>query len=162
MKVIKLEDGTEVKISDESYQNMLDAVRRETYDDIAVKLFKDTGVYWLTTGGTIHGPCTLGAGSIAIKHLNNCTTSAQAQKLLAYNQLMNVAKYLNNGWKQTADDRRGFIFMIDPAELGPYYIEIRSTEVLAQDVVFKTKELAKKALEILGEDVILKALNPNY
>ena len=84
---------------------------------------------------------------------NNVTSKAQGEKLMAINQLMIVAKYLNGLYPDIPDMG---------AEL---YIDTHGYPAIYKYsycfVTFRSEELAKKAIEILGEDVIKLALTVN-
>lgn len=89
---------------------------------------------------------------------NNPTSWRQLQQLLALNKLMNVAKYLNGDWEPDWNDRhqhKWFIFY--DHQLSGLYLAIHYTQRFAS-VYFKSEELALKAIEILGEEEVKKAL----
>lgn len=86
-----------------------------SYEDVAKELFFEKRAYFITSEGNINSLIT----SSHYKDLNNCTSEKQTKKLLAINQLMNVAKYLNakekpkeNGVMYHIKDNRG-ILVID-------------------------------------------------
>ena len=156
MPKITLENGIEVEISQESYNNLVKAVQPKTYDDIAKTLFLDKETHYVTKQGTI--------GSVdKLKSLwecpNNCTTRKQAEKLLAMNKMMNVAKYFNGDW-QAVFDGATTNWMI--------YYDINKLTIIGYKyihssfVYFKTKELAQQAIEILGEETIKLALSTDW
>lgn len=74
--------------------------------------------------------------------------------------LMNVAKYLNDDWQPNMCD----------ATKNNYYIMIQDNQIMVAnvslmtclDVYFKSRELAEKAIEILGEETIRLALCTDY
>ena len=75
---------------------------------------------------------------------------------------MNVAKYLNGDWQPDWDDEnsRKWYIKIDGKKRilcvsGNYYIQISA-------IYFNTEELAKQAIEILGEETIRLALCTDY
>lgn len=84
----------------------------------------------------------------------------QAARLFAINKLMNVAEYLNKGWKPDWDNinepRYSIIYDHDdkevPLGVGSCY------NIQEASAVFKDFELALQAIEILGEDTIKIAL----
>lgn len=75
---------------------------------------------------------------------------------------MNVAKYLNGDWKPNwdeVDERKYFIYtcLIDS------YIGVKSATIHMYDIVyFKSEELARQAIEILGEQTIKTALSTDW
>ena len=156
MPKITLENGIEVEISQESYNNLVKAVQPKTYDDIAKLLFLDQQVYFLQNDGSIKNIETLRS---LWELPNNCTTRKQAEKLLAMNKIMNVAKYLNGDW-QAVFDGATTNWMI--------YYDINKLTIIGYKyihssfVYFKTKELAQQAIEILGEETIKLALSTDW
>ena len=67
-----------------------------TYENIAKSLFMNNKTYYIDTLGDIF---ICNSGTIYYNSKINCTSEKQAKKLLAINQLMNVAKYLNGNWE---------------------------------------------------------------
>lgn len=130
-----------------------------TYEDIMYILFNDKVSYWINNRSSII--CnTLYDGWAEVKYPNNCTSHKQAEKLLAINKLMNLAKYLNEGWIPNWNDdieQKWFIFLIK----GNIDYHALSTMTFTT-IVFRTKELAQQAVEILGEDTIRLALCTDY
>ena len=66
-----------------------------TYDDILKKLFLNKDSYWFGTDKILS---TI-TGENSYNDMNNCTSMAQAKRMVAFNKLMNIAKYLNGNWK---------------------------------------------------------------
>ena len=126
-----------------------------TYSDICRKLFVGYGWFFTDAEGGIHH--TVGGNTYSCA--NNSTTKHQLECILAKNQLANVAKYLNDGWK--------------PKELETiYYIIDYSSDIedicectynqsyMYGRIIFKSRKLAQQAIEILGEETIKLALEP--
>lgn len=88
---------------------------------------------------------------------NNVTSRAQDEKLMAINQLMTVAKYLNslNCFNDSNCDGEIFTLAID-------FMDNEKILVISSRYDywygFKSVKRARKAIEILGEDVIRSAL----
>lgn len=88
-----------------------------------------------------------------------CSTAAHMDKIDAINNLIFVAKYLNDGWTPNFMDttRKYFIYIKDDETL------IASDFTCINSVVyFKSKYLANQAIKILGEETIKKALSADY
>lgn len=120
-----------------------------TYDDIAEKLFPKDGFYV--------NPCPK---NIKCHHLNNYASYKQNLRLSVISKLMNVAKYLNGDWKPDWNNNTE-----DKWFLGIKDNKIYTDSIITYNsglVYFKTKELAQKAIKILGEDVIHLALSTDY
>ena len=125
-----------------------------TYKDIAKELFLSKTKYHIDDCGLITQKTF---GSCSYKDKVNCTSKEQVEKLLAMNQLMNVAKYLNGDWR--ADFKKEvpkfFIYINDKNN-----IDISANyRIKEYFVYFKTKELTKQAIDILGEETIRLALS---
>lgn len=125
-----------------------------TYNDISYNLFYGK-VHHYISSSNVEKPIEAECGTIVYYNWPaRCTSKKQAEKLLAINKLMNVAKYLNGDWKPNWDDSNELKHYIC------YYlynntIVIGTTCNTCSDIVyFKSKELAQQAIEILGEETI--------
>lgn len=127
-----------------------------TYGDVAKKLFSDNITYYTNLYGEICSSST-GLADGKVGNPNNCTSEKQAQKLLAINKLMNVAKYLNRNWQPDWDNSKEAKYYL--YFYGKHYIDIDcSYQYIYCLVYFKSIELAQQAIEILGEETIKLAL----
>ena len=124
-----------------------------TYSDVCRKLFLGYGWFFTDAEGGIHH--TLGGDAYSCA--NNSATKHQLECILAKNKLANVAKYLNDGWKPNDGD---FVFCLTcrgdfENNLGivMYYFENYGNQI-----IFKTQESARQAIEILGEETVKLAL----
>lgn len=132
--------------------------KKLTYRDIAKELFKDKKTYYTDAFCNIRAIKAINDADINCYDVNNCTSEKQAKKLLALNQLMNVAKYLNGDWQPNWSD----------SEESKYYfrrnhtsneLQVGEALVVYSDIVyFKSEKLAKQAINILGEETIKLAL----
>lgn len=89
-----------------------------------------------------------------------CTSYRQYQKLLAINKLINLAKWLNGDWQPDwtcLHERRWYVFIGEGDK-----IEVSYSNYHCGDIYFKSRELAKQAIEILGEETIKLALCTDY
>ena len=124
------------------------------YHNIAEKLFLNKITYFINVNGEVGSYMLTENPSRA----NNATSRQQLEQLLALNKLMNVAKYLNGDWEPDWNDRhqhKWFIFY--DHQLSGLYLAIHYTQRFAS-VYFKSEELALRAIEILGEEEVKKAL----
>lgn len=75
---------------------------------------------------------------------------------------MNVAKYLNGNWKpnwNNEDEKKYIIFIDEQCNR----IVINCKYIVNMSIVyFQTEELAKKAIDILGEGTIKLALSTDW
>lgn len=115
-----------------------------TYDDICKELFYGKTAYWVQNNKINEGIVIYSYNDI-----ENCTSLAQAKRTLAFNKLQNIAKYLNKGWKPdfTGSNPR----TICKNRAGGYNF-LSNGLLQAGAIYFKTEELAKEAIRIMGED----------
>ena len=156
--MVTIPENCELKQDGNTY-TIVEKEKKLTYEDVARKLFSQKGFY-IGNAGTIESfkdTCYDG-----ISYGNNCISQKQAEKLLAINKLMNVAKYLNGDWQPDWDSVREIKYYI-------YYsnqykiLKIYSTVGVQSNVIFfKSKKLAEQAIEILGEETIKLALCTDY
>lgn len=124
-----------------------------TYDDIVKELFKYKKTYYIDIFCNIR---SIDKADISYKDINNCTSEKQLKKLLAINQLMNVAKYLNRDWQPDWNNDREYKYYlyVSDNEIQIDYMRCRCSNI----VYFKSKELAQKTIDILEEETIKLAL----
>jgi hypothetical protein len=144
------------EIKDRLKPPKFEEVKKLTYEDVAKRLFiPGVECFWATERGTIRSH----SYAMDITDPNASTSKKQVEKLQAINQLMNVAKYLNGDWKCKIG-YSCFVIVIsaDPNES----YKIICVDYPGTEVLFKSRELAQTAIEILGEDVIKLALSTDY
>lgn len=115
-----------------------------TYDDICRYLFFGKNAYWIQDNEIKKGFI-----SYSYNDIDNYTSLAQAKRTLAFNKLQNIAKYLNKGWKPD-------FTLICPYTIckncdGVYSL-LCNHKPQAGAIYFKTEELAKEAIRIMGEE----------
>lgn len=115
-----------------------------TYDDVCKKLFLDNKTYWLGDKQIR----SISMGGSYYKDINNCTSEAQAKRLLAYNKLMNIAKYLNGDWKPNFKDYSKKWSIRKYICYGIQY----SFELNEGSVYFKSADLAGEAILLMGKE----------
>lgn len=151
---IEIPEGYEIDKENSTFEKIVFKKVEEklTYEKIAEKLFKFETHYYIDSNGVIR------KNSAGWKCPNAAPTSQQLEKLLALNKLMNVAHYLNDGWEPNWNDGGQEKFYI-------YYNSATKTLNVSANfyynsgvVYFKSKEIAKQAIQILGEDIVKLAL----
>ena len=157
-QIIQIPDTLEIKEIKDGKIILVEKEKKLTYDDVARKLFLDGGEmhFYIDMGGYI---TTIVNRKFNYSCKNNANSEKQLEKLLAINMLMNVAKYLNDGWQpdwNKADAK--YCISINNDKIG---IDFVSTKNYV-DVYFISKELAEQAIEILGEETIKLALCTDY
>lgn len=116
-----------------------------TYDDVLKELFLDKIASWV--GRTKIYTATIGV--VNYNDQNNCTTEAQAKRLLAFNKMMNIAKYLNGDWKPDFDgDHENWHI----GKEGDTFLAMYTKYVNKASVYFKSKNIALEAIRLMGED----------
>lgn len=116
-----------------------------TYDDILKKLFLNKESFFV--GSSTISSMTTGVNSYS--HVNNCTSEAQAKRIIAFNKLQNIAKYLNGGWKPCFDgDNLNWNICKESDTFTAMY-----TRVLDKaNVYFKSESLTNEAICLMGEE----------
>ena len=153
---ITIPDGKIVDWDESKKQNKIVLKdKRLTYSDACRKLFVGYGWFFTDAEGGIHH--TLGGNTYSCA--NNSATKHQLECILAKNKLANVAKYLNDGWKPAVEDTAWYIISYgnNNIDIVNDYFQHSSC---SSRIIFKTKELAQQAIEIIGEETIKLALEP--
>lgn len=156
---IQVPEGYEIDKENSTFEEIkFKPIKKQiTYKDVAKELFDHKPYYWPDSQGDIWNFPELGC---LLTEANTCTSRKQAEKLLAINKLMNVAKYLSDGWKPDWNNTQENKWQINIYRDNFNYMV--STTSMDMAIPFKTKELAQQAVEILGEDVIRLALCTDY
>ena len=130
-----------------------------TYKDVCDKLFTD-GYWYLDNYGTILHNTFI---DVHIYELNNASTKHQLECILAKNKLANVARYLNGEWKWELG-KDAFLIMDRSSKDNEIDLDIIEYTFYPEraNVLFKSKEAAQQAIEILGEETVKLALEPLY
>ena len=156
---IEIPDGKIVDWDESKEQNKIVLKDKQlTYRDICRKLFVGYGWFFTDAEGGIHH--TLGGDAYSCA--NNSAAKHQLECILAKNQLANVAKYLNGDWKPWHDKSITSIVVLMETKTGvsPYEVINGSCASDCGSVWFKSKDLARQAIEILGEETVKLALEP--
>lgn len=115
-----------------------------TYDDICKKLFFNKTAYWVR-GKNIEE----GVIRESYNDSDNCTSVAQVKRVVAFNKLQNIAKYLNKGWKPDFCNTEKKWAIIKHVEgFSPKYIMMTNDA----NVYFKSKDLVNEAIRLMGEE----------
>lgn len=131
---------------DEKPTNDAEEGNPTTYDDICKDLFLLKDTYYLDNNKISSWVLT----SSNYKNFDNCTSIAQAKRMIAFNKLMNIAKYLNGGWKPDFRDATQKWFIAEQY-FGEYIAKFTYSGNYGI-VYFKSKCLANEAIRLMGED----------
>lgn len=116
-----------------------------TYDDVLKELFLDKIAFRVG----ISEICTATVGRANYNGLNNCTSHAQAKRLLAFNKLMNIARYLNGDWKPVFNGKNeNWLIRIENGKYVVRFIKWFDNG----SVYFKSEEAASEAIRLMGEE----------
>ena len=158
---IEIPEGYEVDKENSTFEKIVFKKVEEklTYTKIVNELFTGKRYYYTNDYGTIKESADpTKVNDFCDTDPNNAPTKHQLEKLLALNKLMNVAYYLNDGWKPDWDDgtQKKFFIYYD-STLNTIRIDYNK-EYNYGVVYFKSREFAGQAIKILGEETIKLAL----
>ena len=125
-----------------------------TYEDVCKKLFNGETYYTNTNGKICSADITQ-----YVTDPNNTTTKHQLECILAKNKLANVAKYLNDGWNPNVRYTAWYIISYGHNNIDIIDADFQHSHC-SRRIIFKTKELAQQAIEILGRETVKHALEP--
>lgn len=116
-----------------------------TYDDICKELFLNKITYWLGNKEINN----LYSDEYTYNNFNNCTSMAQAKRVVAFIKLQNIAKYLNGDWKPDfcSSGKKWAI----REEFGNFEPAFSVTENGAK-VYFKSEYATEEAIRLMGEE----------
>ena len=153
---IEIPDGKIVDWDESKKQNKLVLKDKQlSYEEVCKKLFKG-GQYYTDASGNIKKTYVMGT----ITDPNNATIEHQLECLIAKNQLANVAMFLNNGWQPNEDKEDYGWFIYYHEYNNKLYFSVSDGFDYNNNVLFKTKELAQQAIEILGKEIVMRAVEP--
>ena len=117
-----------------------------TYDDICKDLFYNKDAYYLDESNKVSSRVMTSSN---YNDFDNCTSIAQAKRMIAFNKLQNIAKYLNDGWKPDFDgDHENWGINKGGDTFIPLYTKILNKA----NTYFKNADLAYEAIRLMGED----------
>lgn len=116
-----------------------------TYNDVLKELYYGKTAYWLSCSNIEHTT----TGGDSYNDINNCASEAQCKRMVAFNKLQNIAKYLNNGWKPDFPGSNNYAICKNYA--GGYSL-IGNRKCQAGAIYFRTENLANEAIRLMGEE----------
>ena len=154
---IEIPDGKIVDWDESKKQNKLVLKDKQlTYEDICEKLFENEEYFYTNGGGDIHPSNSF----TSYYRPNNATTKHQLECILAKNKLANVAMFLNNGWAPNNDKKDYGWFVYYNGHDNKFDFSDAVEFCYDNNVLFKTEELAQQAIEILGKEIVMRAVEP--
>ena len=116
-----------------------------TYDDVLKELYFKKLAYWIYDQNIESGIQTDYNYDDAV----NCTSVAQTKRMVAFNKLQNIAKYLNGDWKPVFDgDHENWNICKD----GDTFNAMYTITLNRGSVYFKSEEAACEAVRLMGKD----------
>lgn len=115
-----------------------------TYGDVLKELYLDKTAYWVYDKSIESRK----QSSYNFEDAVNCTSVAQAKRMVAFNKLQNIAKYLNKGWQPNFRDNSKKWSICKYICYGTQC----TIETNEGNVYFKSADLADEAIRLMGED----------
>ena len=144
---INVPEGYEIDEENSTFECIkFKPIKKElTYEDVAEELFSDIGFYIISNGGIIPFDKTVGKDD-----KNNATNKNQLERLLALNQLLNIAEYYNS--KNSKEENKIYYINFDKRNL-EYFIQGYTSSIVVRGLIpiFNNKEDAKVVIN-----------NPNF
>lgn len=116
-----------------------------TYNDILKELYLNKKVYFVSSKSIQLST----ADVCSYKDIDNSASEAQAKRLIAFNKLMNIAKYLNDGW---CPDFCNYEKKWAIVKVGGNFYPKYNQDVNDGNVYFKNKDLTNEAIRLMGEE----------
>ena len=144
---INVPEGYEIDKENSTFECIkFKPIKKElTYEDMAEELFSDIGFYIISNGGIIPFDKTVGKDD-----KNNATNKNQLERLLALNQLLNIAEYYNR--KNSKEENKIYYINFDKRNL-EYFIQDYTSSIVVRGLIpiFNNREDAKAVIN-----------NPNF
>lgn len=115
-----------------------------TYNDICKELFYKKDAWYLNHNHIETWVQT----SSNYYDADNCTSEAQVRRMIAFNKLQNIAKYLNGGWKPNFKDGSKNWYIYKDILYGVTFNHTTNQGI----VYFKNADLAEEAIQLMGEE----------
>lgn len=129
---------------DEKPTNDAEEGKPITYGDRLKELYLGKTAYWAYGKSIESGK----QSSYNFEDAVNCTSVAQAKRMVAFNKLQNIAKYLNGDWKPDFDgDHENWSISKD----GDTFLAMYTRCLNKGSVYFKSEEAANSAILLMGE-----------
>lgn len=116
-----------------------------TYDNICKDLFYNKDAYYLDKSNKVSSWVMTSSN---YNDFDNCTSIAQAKRMIAFNKLQNIAKYLNGGWKPNFKDGSKNWYIYKDILYGVTFNHTTNQGI----VYFKNADLADEAIRLMGKD----------
>lgn len=138
LMVRKKQDG-EPALNEETQEKPI------TYADILKELYLGKTAYWIYDQNIEFGKQT----SYNFEDAVNSTSVAQAKRMVAFNKLQNIAKYLNGDWKPVFDRH---LENWNICKDGDTFLAMYTRILNRGSVYFKSEEVTNEAIRLMGEE----------
>ena len=116
-----------------------------TYDEVLKELYYKKTAYWAGRTRIFY----VTTNEDKYNDINNCASEAQCKRMVAFNKLQNIAKYLNKGWKPNfRSPEEKWCIIKDGERFSTRYNQSMNDA----SVYFKSKDLANEAIRLMGEE----------
>lgn len=126
-----------------------------TYDDVLKELYYRKTAYWVGSTRIFNGT----TDEYNYNDINNCASEAQCKRMVAFNKLQNIAKFLNKGWKPDFTYSSHYTICKDCT--GEYCF-LANDKYQSGAIYFKTEELAREAIRLMGESSLNDLFNEDW
>ena len=116
-----------------------------TYDDVLKELYYGKTAFWVCSTRISYAI----TNKNSYNDINNCASEAQCKRMVAFNKLQNIAKYLNKGWKPDFPDQNNYTICKNCA--GGVCL-LGNNKYQAGAIYFRTEDLANEAIRLMGEE----------
>lgn len=141
--------GWEFHSADNDVVTIRERKEELSYDEIAQSLFQNHKGYFISAIGEIED-ITI---RLSYACRSNCLTEQQANRMLVYNQLMNIAAFF-----EPNPQMGGVKYTISIGEDGEPQV-IRVTNHAITSVLFSSPEIARRAIQIITPEIIKQAFS---
>lgn len=126
-----------------------------TYDDICKALFYKKNAWYLNHNHIENWVQT----ASNYNDSDNCTSKAQVKRLIAFNKLMNIAKFVNKGWKSKYDgEHRNWTICLEKGKYTAKYTFYHDEG----GVYFQSGDAANEAIRLMGENSLNDLFNKDW
>lgn len=154
--IITAPEGYEIDKEKSTFEKIIFKETIPTYGDIAKKLFM-LGHFYTNEDGEIY---YLQGAKVGVHCPNNSFSKEALKAMLARNKLANVARYLNGDWQM---DNQSIYYSLAYNRLdNKIKVSRKILNCNIGDICFESEELARKAIQILGEEEVKIALQNLY
>lgn len=153
---IQIPEGYEIDREKSTFERIVFKRKEDpkTYEEVANLFLRGKRGFYTDHLGHINEVVKVDVSTL---RPNAASTKNQLEWVLAVNKLQNVANYLNDGWKpdwSNTSPKWALYYRTDKEQLDVYYSYNHNFGA----TYFKSRGLAEKAIEILGEEEVKKAL----